>query len=546
MNHQKYKKAYHEVPAFARTWPTKQIAHAPIWCSVDLRDGNQALYSPMTLEEKIEFFNFLVKLGFKEIEVSFAAASDTEFNFVRYLIENDLIPDDVTIQVLTQSRQHIIERTVESLRGVKNAIIHLYNSTSTLQRRVVFGKKKQEIIDLAVSGARQIKKLADQMEGNIRFEYSPESFTCTEMEFALEICNAVIREFAPTPDRKMVINLPSSIEVSSPNIFADQIEYMSNNLKNRDNVIISVHAHNDRGTAVAASELALLAGAQRVEGTLFGNGERTGNADLIVTALNMFMLGIDPGLNLDHIDEIIDVYQKFNRLPIHPRHPYAGEMAYVAFSGSHQDAIKKSMDYAEKHQSDYWANPYLTIDPTDLQRQYEPIQINSQSGKGGVRYVMENKFGYTVPKDMLAEFSGVINVLTDQKQSVMSPEEIYCAFEKEYINQTDKISLVDYTVHVKSGETILAAQVVYKGKAHEITAAGNGPLDAMSRGLRGITGIDFEIVAYSEHALSEASSSAAVSYIALKNGKKYWGVGIDSNISTSSIHALMCALNKMI
>ncbi|MCX7714190.1 MAG: 2-isopropylmalate synthase, partial [Clostridia bacterium] len=434
MNYQKYKKAYHPVFLDKRDWPSKEIEHAPIWCSVDLRDGNQALYSPMTIDEKLEFFKYLVKLGFKEIEVGFPAASETEFAFLRRLIEENHIPDDVTIQVLTQAREHIIEKTVKSLEGAKNVIIHLYNSTSTLQRRVVFRKEKDEIVRLATDGARLLKNLAASLSGSVRFEYSPESFTCTEMDFAAEITNSVIDVFEPQKDRKMIVNLPSTIEVATPNVYADQIEYMHKNLKCRENLIISVHAHNDRGTGIAATELALLAGADRVEGTLFGNGERTGNADIIVLALNLFTQGIDPKLNIDNIDEIVDVYEKFNRLPIHPRHPYAGDMAHVACSGSHEDAIKKSMDLYEAQGGKIWENPYLTIDPTDIGRKYEPIQINSQSGKGGVSYIMENKFGYTIPKPMLIEFSRIIQAITDKTHTVLPPDDIYATFKNEYVN----------------------------------------------------------------------------------------------------------------
>ena len=416
MNYKKYQKMYHPIPLEDRQWPNNEITHAPIWCSVDLRDGNQALYSPMTTEEKIEFFKFLVKLGFKEIEVGFPAASHTEFEFVRRLIDENLIPDDVTIQVLTQAREHIIKKTVEALKGAKNAIIHLYNSTSTLQREVVFRKSKEEIKQLAVDGAKLVMSLVDgQLDGNIRFEYSPESFTCTEPDYAAEVTNAVLDVFKPSETNKVIVNLPSTIEVATANVYADQIEYMCKHLNNREHLVISVHAHNDRGTGVASSELALLAGADRVEGTIFGNGERTGNTDVITVALNMFCQGIDPELHLENIDEIIEVYEKYNRLPINPRHPYAGEMAYVAFSGSHQDAIKKSMDKFGSSPSNKWANPYLTIDPTDIGRKYEPILINSQSGKGGVSYIMENKYGYTLPKPMLAEFSSLITDMSDEK-----------------------------------------------------------------------------------------------------------------------------------
>ena len=547
MNYKKYRKAYHPVPLESRDWPSREIERAPIWCSVDLRDGNQALYSPMTIDEKIEFFKFLVKLGFKEIEVGFPAASPTEFDFVRRLINENLIPDDVTIQVLTQAREHIIKKTIESLKGAKNAIVHLYNSTSTLQRRVVFRKNKEEIKELAVKGAELVVSLVDQeLGGNIRYEYSPESFTCTEPEYAAEVCNAVLDVMKPTKDRPVIINLPSTIEVATANVYADQIEYMHKHLNYRENVIISLHAHNDRGTGVASTELGLLAGADRVEGTLFGNGERTGNTDIIVVALNMFCQGIDPKLNIENIDEIIAVFERYNRLPIHPRHPYAGQMAYVAFSGSHQDAIKKSMDAYETNHSSIWENPYLTIDPTDIGRQYEPIQINSQSGKGGVSYVMEKKFGYTIPTPMLAEFSRLITELSDAKQTVMEPEEIHAAFKEHYVNLQSPLKLISYHCDLKDNVTTITASIEFNGKATDLVAEGNGPLDALCAGIRAQMQEDFEIVSYSEHALERTSSSKAVSYIALKyKDQTYWGAGVDANINTSSILALISALNRI-
>lgn len=547
MNFQKYKKAYHPIPLDKRDWPDNEITHAPIWCSVDLRDGNQALYSPMTIEEKLEFFSYLVKMGFKEIEVGFPAASETEFRFVRRLIEENYIPDDVTIQVLTQAREHIIKRTVEALDGAKNVIIHLYNSTSTLQRKVVFKKDKEEIVKIAIDGAKLLKELVKDFKGNVRFEYSPESFTCTEMEYAAEITNKVLDVFEPTAENKVIVNLPSTIEVATANIYADQIEYMHKNLKYRENVVISIHAHNDRGTGVASSELALLAGADRVEGTLFGNGERTGNADVVVIALNLFSQGIDPKLDISNIDEVIAVYEKFNRLPIHPRHPYAGEMAYVAFSGSHQDAIKKSMDMFAEKPGNYWENPYLTIDPTDLGRKYEPILINSQSGKGGVSYVMENKFGYTIPKDMLIEFSKIIQKITDEHQEVLAAEKIYETFKKSYMHIDGALKLESYQSSIKDNQTHIEAVVTLNGEEKAVDAVGNGPLDAVCTGLETALGKTFEIVSYTEHALEKASSSQAVSYIGLKdeNDKIYWGAGVDANINTSSMYALVNAINKM-
>lgn len=549
MNYQKYRKAYHKVPLESRDWPSNEITHAPIWCSVDLRDGNQALYSPMTTDEKIEFFKFLVKMGFKEIEVGFPAASNIEFEFIRRLIDEDLIPDDVSIQVLTQAREHIITRTIEALKGAKNAIVHLYNSTSTLQRSVVFRKNKEEIKQLAVEGAKLVKSLVDaQLDGNIRYEYSPESFTCTEMDYAAEVTNAVLDVFQPTPDRKVIVNLPSTIEVATANVYADQIEYMHKNLKYRDSVIISVHAHNDRGTGIASSELAMLAGADRVEGTLFGNGERTGNADLVVIALNLFCQGINPELNIDNIDDIIAVYEKYNRLPIHPRHPYAGEMAYVAFSGSHQDAIKKSIDEYEKNGGEYWANPYLTIDPTDLGRKYEPIKINSQSGKGGVSYVMEKKYGYTIPKDMLPEFSSIITVLSEKKQTVLEPSEIHQAFKDTYVNIQSPIKLVFCKFDTNNETTFITAQLEIDNVVSTINGEGTGPLDALANAFGRHFNREFEIVSYNQHALERSSSSIAASYIGVKNGsdKVFWGSGYDKSINMSSVYGFISAVNRMI
>ena len=551
MNNNKYKRMYHPVPLENREWCDKTITKAPIWCSVDLRDGNQALYSPMTIEEKLEFFDYLVKLGFKEIEVGFPAASGTEFDFIRRLIDEDRIPEDVTIQVLTQAREHIIEKTIEALDGAKNAIVHLYNSTSTLQRQVVFKKSQEEIKQLAIDGAKLVKELVDsKLKGNIRFEYSPESFTCTEPEYAVDVVNAVTEIFCPTPDRKVIINLPSTIEVATANIYADQIEYMCKNLNNRENLIISVHAHNDRGTGVASSELAMLAGADRVEGTLFGNGERTGNADIVTIALNMFAQGVDPELDFSHIDDVIAKFEKFNKMTIHPRHPYAGDMAYVAFSGSHQDAIKKSFDMFDEHPDNKWANPYLTIDPSDLGRKYEPIMINSQSGKGGVSYVMEKKYGYILPKAMLTEFSSIINDLSDAKHTVLDNHEIHVAFKDTYVNIVSPIKTKTYHSQNDDSSTTVSAQIEYNGTDSLITGAGNGPLDALCAGLRKFINVDFEICEYTEHALERSSASKAATYIAIKEHDAdehvFWGVGVHENINTASIYALISAVNKML
>ncbi len=551
MNYKKYTKMYHPVPLENREWCGKEITKAPVWCSVDLRDGNQALYSPMTIDEKIEFFEFLVKLGFKEIEVGFPAASATEFDFLRRLIDEDRIPDDVYVQVLTQAREHIIDRTIEALKGAKNAIVHLYNSTSTLQRDVVFNMSKDEVKQLAVDGARLVKRLvSEKLDGNIRYEYSPESFTCTEPDYAVEVVDAVNEVFEPSPDNKVIINLPSTIEVATANVYADQIEYMCKKLKNRANLIISVHAHNDRGTGVASTELALLAGADRVEGTLFGNGERTGNTDIVTVALNMFAQGIDPKLDLSHIDDAIAMFEKCNKMPIHARHPYAGDMAYVAFSGSHQDAIKKSFDRFETKPENKWANPYLTIDPSDIGRKYEPIMINSQSGKGGVSYVMQNKYGYELPKKMLTEFSAVINDMSDAKHTVLDNEEIHQAFKDIYMNLKTPIKTYSYKSRNSETSTTVDAMIEYKSKVSSISGKGNGPLDALCVGLRKFLGINFEICDYTEHALERSSSSKAAAYIAIKDydadKKIFWGVGVHENINTASVYALVSAVNRML
>lgn len=547
MNFTKYRKMYHPVPIENREWPSKEINHAPIWCSVDLRDGNQALYSPMTIEEKLEFFQFLVDLGFKEIEVGFPAASNTEFDFVRRLIDENRIPDDVSIQVLTQAREHIIKKTIESLKGAKNAIVHLYNSTSTLQRDVVFHKNKEEIKQLAIDGAKLVTSLVDnELDGNILYEYSPESFTCTEMDYAAEVTNAVLDVLKPTPDRKVIVNLPSTIEVATANIYADQVEYMCKHLNNRENIIISLHAHNDRGTGVASTELALLAGADRVEGTLLGNGERTGNTDIITVALNMFCQGIDPELNLEHIDDVVSNFEKYNKIPVNPRHPYAGDMAYVAFSGSHQDAIKKSIDASKD--SAVWENPYLTIDPSDIGRKYEPILINSQSGKGGVSYVLESKYGYILPKKMLVEFAALVNDMSDKKQTVLTNHEIHVAFKDIYVNLTSPVKLISYNSVNEGNSTTVTADIEYNGRQMRVEGMGNGPLDALCKGIRADLNLSLEICEYTEHAKSRSSESLAVTYIAVKGNSErlHWGVGIDSNINTSSIYALINAVNRML
>jgi len=551
-NYQKYK-PYPTMNMPERKWPNNVITKAPIWCSVDLRDGNQALETPMNLEQKIEFFKFLVNMGFKEIEVGFPAASDTEYEFTRTLIEKNLIPDDVIIQVLTQSREHIIKKTFEALKGVKKAVVHLYNSTSTLQRDVVFNKSKEEIIDLAVFGAKLVKEYAQKENPDAYlFEYSPESFTGTEMDYAVEISNAVMEVWQPTKEKKAILNLPSTVEMATPNVYADQIEYVCSNIKNRENIIISLHAHNDRGCAVAASELGIMAGADRIEGTLFGNGERTGNADIITIGMNMFSQGIDPELDFSHMSQIKEIYEKSTEMTISKRHPYAGDLVYTAFSGSHQDAIKKGMDRYKKGNNQYWEIPYLPIDPMDVGQNYDPIiRINSQSGKGGLAYILENEYGLKLPKIMQQDFSKSITRLSDQKHAELSPEVIYNTFKEEYVNIESPISLISYeTVHLKGAEeddaVFVNAILNINGNKVKVNSEGNGPLDAISNALKKQLDIAYELVTYDEHSLDRSSRSRAIAYIQIRDtdDKIYLGAGVDKNINTASIKALISTINK--
>lgn len=548
MNYKKYR-PYHAIKMDSRKWPSAQITKAPIWCSVDLRDGNQALEKPMNLEQKIDFFKYLVKIGFKQIEVGFPAASETEYTFTRTLIEQNLIPDDVTIQVLTQSREHIIRKTFEALKGAKSAIVHLYNSTSKLQRRVVFGKNEQEIIDLAVSGARLVYQLAEEngLE-NYYFEYSPESFTGTEVDYAVEISNAVIEELKPRSNHKVILNLPSTVEMSTPNVLADQIEYVCNNIKNRENVIVSIHAHNDRGTAVASTELALLAGADRVEGTLFGNGERTGNADIMNLALNMFSQGVDPELDFSDINSAIKIYEESTGIQIHPRHPYAGDLVYTAFSGSHQDAIKKGMAQL-KDKEILWEVPYLPIDPLDVGRSYDPIiRINSQSGKGGVAYILEQNYGLVVPKIMQADFSKIITDISDKENKELSHQEIYDLFISNYVVE-EPLKLIEYQEEsYGSDDSKVIAKLLYNGKEVTYESDGHGVVDAFCKAVQKALNIDFDIVNYSEHSLDFGNKSRAITYIHIynKDEKAFYGAGISKSITKSSIRALVSAINKII
>ncbi len=537
-----------------REWPNKEIEKAPIWCSVDLRDGNQALIDPMVVNEKIEMFEFLVNLGFKEIEIGFPAASQIEYDFLRQLIDRKLIPDDVCVQVLVQCREELIERTFEAIEGCKQAVVHIYNSTSTLQRDVVFNMDREHIIDIAVKGTRMVKERAEKFPGKIILEYSPESFTGTELDFALEICNAVQREWQPTPENPIIINLPSTVEMNTPNVYADQIEWMIKHLENRESIIISVHPHNDRGTGVASAELALLAGADRVEGTLFGNGERTGNVDILNIAYNMFSQGINPELNIEKVNDIIELYERCCKIPIHPRHPYAGKLVFTAFSGSHQDAINKGVKAMKERGSEYWQVPYLPIDPADIGREYEPIvRINSQSGKGGVAFVMDTYFGFKLPKGMHKEFATVIQNLSE-KQGEVSPEEIMDNFREEYLDKKEPIHFRSMKVDDLSGSGKTSfdtkVTVVYTNHGVEKTfeAVGNGPIDAVKRGLSMDLNIDIKILDYEEHALQSGSNSQAAAYIHLLDsdtGRVTYGVGVSSNITRASVRAIFSAINRL-
>lgn len=552
LNYKRYKSAP-VVDFKERTWPGKQISKAPIWCSVDLRDGNQALIEPMVVEEKIEYFNLLVKLGFKEIEVGFPSASQIEYDFLRQLVDRKLIPEDVVVQVLVQCRDHLIQRTFEALEGVKTAIVHIYNSTSTLQRDVVFGLDREAIKEIAVNGTRLVKEYKENFPGKIILEYSPESFTGTELDFALDICSAVQEVWAPTPDNRIIFNLPSTVEMATPNVYADQIEWMHKHFKNRDSILLSIHPHNDRGCGVAASELALLAGADRVEGTLFGNGERTGNVDILTIAYNMFSQGINPELELDNINEIIEVYERLCKIPVHVRHPYGGKLVFTAFSGSHQDAINKGVRAMHEKSKDIWEVPYLPIDPADIGRKYEPIvRINSQSGKGGVAFIMETSYGFKLPKGMHKEFADIIQGISE-KQGEVAPEQIMKEFKKNYLEQKEplhfrKCRFEDISETMDSFDTVANVTYTEEGREKSFKAIGNGPIDAVLRGLQKELDIQIKILDYSEHALGEGSGAQAAAYIHLLNkdtGKTIFGVGISSNITRASIRAIFSGLNRL-
>lgn len=537
-----------------RRWPSRTITAAPRWCSVDLRDGNQALAQPMSVAEKLEFFELLVAIGFREIEVGFPAASAVEFDFVRQLIAEDLVPEPVMIQVLTQAREPLIRRTFAALRGARRAVLHLYNSTSTVQRRVVFGMSRREVIDLAVAATRLVREEALLLAGtDITLEYSPESFTGTEPEFALEICEAVLEAWGATAARPAILNLPATVEVSTPNVYADRIEWFSHRLSRPERAILSVHAHNDRGTAVAATELALLAGAARVEGTLFGNGERTGNVDILTLALNMLTQGIDPGLDFTAIDRVTAVYERCSRLRVHPRHPYAGELVHTAFSGSHQDAISKGLRARERELQQFWEVPYLPIDPADIGRTYEAvIRINSQSGKGGAAWVLEQEHGFVLPKAMHPEFGALVQRLSEGVGE-LSPGAIRAAFEREYLGRPHPLDLVRCRIEDEpagdaqvSSQARVLATLGIDGSPHEVSGAGNGPIDAFCNALRDAGIADFSLLSYHEHALERGSGSRAVAYIQIEvaGGDRLFGVGIDTDIAAASFRAILGALNR--
>lgn len=547
----KYRPFQHAPKLTERQWPNRVLTAAPRWCSVDLRDGNQALAVPMNISQKLELFQTLVKIGFKEIEVGFPSASNTEFAFNRLLIEKGHAPDDVWLQVLVQAREDLIERTVESLVGAKKVIIHMYNSTSPAQRRVVFGKSKDEIKAIAVNGARMIKDRLHRLTAGgteVMLQYSPESFSMTEVEYAKEISEAVMDVWQPTPQHKMILNLPDTVEVAMPNVYADQIEWMCRNIKNRNSLIISLHTHNDRCTGVAATELGMLAGADRVEGTLFGNGERTGNLDIVTVALNQYMHGIDPKLDFSNLSSIIDVYERCTGMTVPPRQPYAGELVFTAFSGSHQDAIKKGLAEREKIPGAPWDVPYLTIDPADIGREYrEVIRVNSQSGKGGVAYLLESEFGIVLPKDMQREFGPIANDAVDRLGREVSGAELKAMFWKEYVERNSPWQLVTFETESKNGVVKCRAKMLRDGKPAEFSGEGNGPLAALVHGFSTIGVPRFEISNYSEHAMSSGEGAAAIAYIQIKtaDGKSRWGAGVDTNIELASVKAVLSALNRV-
>ena len=549
MTPSKYKRQYYMPPVKCMKWAEKEyVDKAPIWCSVDLRDGNQALVIPMSLEQKVEFFKLLVKIGFKEIEVGFPAASETEYEFLRTLIEQDLIPKDVTIQVLTQAREHIIRKTFEAVKGAPKAIVHVYNSTSVSQREQVFKKSKEEILKIAVDGAALLKKLADETEGNFQFEYSPESFTGTEPEYALEVCNADLDVWQPTADNKAIINLPVTVEHSMPHVYASQVEYMCDNLKYRENVIVSLHPHNDRGCGVADSEMGLLAGADRIEGTLFGNGERTGNVDIVTLGMNMYSQGVDPKIDFSDMPHICEVYEKCTGMQIYERSPYSGALVFAAFSGSHQDAIAKGMHWRENGDLEHWTVPYLPIDPTDVGRNYDAdvIRINSQSGKGGVGYILETKFGLNLPPKMREAMGYAAKAVSDHKHKELHPDEIFSLFKSTFENVVEPYSINE--VHFQQKEDGIVTRVIstFRGKTIVTEASGNGRLDAVSNALKKAYELKYTLETYQEHALEQSSSSKAIAYVGIRkpDGTLAWGAGVDQDIIRASIDALVTAINN--
>ena len=549
MTPSKYKRQYYMPPVKCMKWAEKEyVDKAPIWCSVDLRDGNQALVIPMSLEQKVEFFKLLVKIGFKEIEVGFPAASETEYEFLRTLIEQNLIPEDVTIQVLTQAREHIIRKTFEAVKGAPKAIVHVYNSTSVSQREQVFKKSKEEILKIAVDGAALLKKLADETEGNFQFEYSPESFTGTEPEYALEVCNAVLDVWKPTADNKAIINLPVTVEHSMPHVYASQVEYMCDNLKYRENVIVSLHPHNDRGCGVADSEMGLLAGADRIEGTLFGNGERTGNVDIVTLGMNMYSQGVDPKIDFSDMPHICEVYEKCTGMQVYERSPYSGALVFAAFSGSHQDAIAKGMHWRENGDLEHWTVPYLPIDPTDVGRNYDAdvIRINSQSGKGGVGYILETKFGLNLPPKMREAMGYAAKAVSDHKHKELHPDEIFSLFKSTFENVVEPYSINEVHFQQKDGGIVTQVTSTFRGKTVVTEAAGNGRLDAVSNALKKAYELKYTLETYQEHALEQSSTSKAIAYVGIRkpDGTLAWGAGVDPDIIRASIDALVTAINN--
>ena len=548
-SHEKYEKKFYLPPVISYNWVKKEsIEKAPVWCSVDLRDGNQALPIPMTLQEKLEMYQMLLEIGFKEIEVAFPAASETDYQFLRTLIENKMIPEDVTIQVITQAREHIIRRTFEALDGVPKAIVHLYNSTSEAQRRQVFHKSKEDIKKLAVDGARLFKKLAEETMGDFYFQYSPESFPGTEVDYALDICNSVLEIWKPTPNHKANINIPTTVENAMPHIYASQLEFINNNLLDRDSVVLSIHPHNDRGCGVCDAEYGILAGAQRVEGTLFGNGERTGNVDLITVAMNLYSQGVDPELNFSNMDQICDTYKRLTKMSISERQPYSGSLVFTAFSGSHQDAISKGMKYREQEKMQKWDVPYIPVDPSDLGRNYETdvIRINSQSGKGGIGYILENAYGIHMPYRMNEEFGYFVKKVSDRDNKELSTEEIYQLFRQQYVEYFPAFQIKSMKVNVEEANeaflTILQDDNIISVKGH-----GAGSLDAISNALKKHFSVEYDLEVYEEHSMGADSSALASAYIGIqKNGKQYWGVGINRDIIKASAFALAIAVNRLL